>query len=117
MTEVFVLKVIKKGFSSVVESGLAHLGVFLKGFEKESIVMNLCNVNGKVPDLKRHHPTQVNKQHDQLQQTLSNTWMCLFSLNFCDKSCGFEIKVPYFFRPFSSKKVVTVSQQDSFGLE
>ena len=20
--------------------------------------MNLCNVNGKVPDLKRHHPTQ-----------------------------------------------------------
>ena len=22
------------------------------------LVMNLCNVNGKVPDLKRHHPTQ-----------------------------------------------------------
>ena len=79
--------------------------------------MNLCNVNGKVPDLKRHHPTQVNKQHDQLQQTLSNTWMCLFLLNFCYQSWGFGIKVSYFFRAFSSKKVVTVSQQECFGLE
>ena len=56
MTEVFVLKGIKRGFSSAIESGLARLGVFLKSFERESIVMNLCNVNSKVHDLKRHHP-------------------------------------------------------------
>ena len=56
MTEVFVLKVIKRGFSPAIESGLARLGVFLNSFERESIVMNLCKVNGKVPDLKRHHP-------------------------------------------------------------
>ena len=29
--------------------------------------MNLCNVNGKVPDLKRHHPTQSEPgQRDEL---------------------------------------------------
>ena len=42
----------------MVGIGLARLGVVLKGFEKETILMNLCNVNGKVPDLKRHRPTQ-----------------------------------------------------------
>ena len=41
----------------MVETGLARLGVFVKSFEKESIVMNLCNVSGKVPDLKKHHPS------------------------------------------------------------
>ena len=44
---------------------LARLGVFLKKFEKETVLMNLCNVNGKVPDLKRHQPypkkSKVNK--------------------------------------------------------
>ena len=109
---------IKRGFSSAVGSGLARLGVFLKSFEKELILMNLCNVNGKVPDLKRHHPLpKVDKQHDQLQYTLSNTRMCLFLLGFCDQSWGFGIKASYFFRAFSSKKVVTVSQQECFGLE
>ena len=49
----FVLKVIKRGFSSAVGSGLARLAAFLKSFEKESILMNLCDVNGKVPDLNR----------------------------------------------------------------
>ena len=77
---------IKRGFLSAVGSGLARLGVFLNSFEKESILMNLCNVNGKVPDLKRHHPLpKVDKQHDQLQQNLSNTRTCLFLLDFCDK--------------------------------
>ena len=42
----------------MVGTDLAHLGVFLKTFGKETALMNLCNVNGKVPDLKRHHPTQ-----------------------------------------------------------
>ena len=80
--------------------------------------MNLCNVNGKVPDLKKRHPLpKVDKQHDQLQQTLSNTRMCLFLLDFCDQSWGFGIKASYFLRAFSSKKVVTVSQQECFGLE
>ena len=62
MTYVFVLKVIKRGFSSAVGNGLtpglALLGVFLKSFEKESTLMNLCDVNGKVPDLKRLHSAQ-----------------------------------------------------------
>ena len=42
----------------MIGNGLACLGVLLKSFEKESILMNLCNVNGKIPDLKRHLPTQ-----------------------------------------------------------
>ena len=109
---------IKRGFPSAVESGLAPLGVFLKSCDKESILMNLCNVNGKVPDLKRHHLLpKVDKQHDQLQQNLSNTRMCLFLLDFCDQSWGFGIKASYFFRAFSSNKVVTVSQQECFGIE
>ena len=58
MTHVFVLKVVKRGFSPAIGSGLASLGVLLNSFEKESILMNLCNVNSKIPDLKRHHPTQ-----------------------------------------------------------
>ena len=29
-----------------------------KKFGKETALMNLCNVNGEVPDLKRHDPTQ-----------------------------------------------------------
>ena len=53
---------IKRGFSSAVGNGftpgLARLGVFLKSFEKESTLMNLSDVNGKVPDLKILHPTQ-----------------------------------------------------------
>ena len=53
-----VLKVIKRGFSPAVGIGLARLGTFLKKFEKKTILMNFCNVNGKVPDLKRHHPAQ-----------------------------------------------------------
>ena len=51
ITKAFVLKVIKRGFSLAVGIGLARLGVFLKNFEKETIFMNLCNVNSKVPDL------------------------------------------------------------------
>ena len=43
--------------------------------------MNFCSVNGKVPDLKRHHPTQLT-QRDELQQTLSNVRMCLFLPSF-----------------------------------
>ena len=55
--------------------------------------MNLCNVNGTVPDLKKHHPLpKVDKEHDRLQQTLGNTRMCLFLLDFCDQSWGFGIK-------------------------
>ena len=83
--------------------------------------MNLCNANGKLPDLRRHRPTQrtpkwINNP-DQLHQTLSNARMCLFLLSFCDQSWGFGIKASYFFRAFSSKKMVTVSQQECFGLE
>ena len=58
MAEVFVLKVIKKGVFICDRKWFARLGVFLKSFEKESIVMNLCNVNGKVPDLKRPYPSE-----------------------------------------------------------
>ena len=63
MTQVFVLKVIKRGFSSAVGSGLApglaRLGVFLESLRKnQRSLMNLFDVNGKVPDLKRLHPTQ-----------------------------------------------------------
>ena len=79
------MKVIKRGFSPAVETDLAHLGVFLKNFGKETALMNLCNVNGKVPDLKRHHrhPTQVNiKRHDQLQQNLSNARMSVIFAHF-----------------------------------
>ena len=54
----FVLKVVKRGFSPSIGSGLALLGVLLNSFEKESTLMNLCNVNGKISDLKRYHPTQ-----------------------------------------------------------
>ena len=54
----FVLKVVKRGFSLTIRSGLACLGVLLNSFEKESILMNLFNVNSNIPDLKRHHPTQ-----------------------------------------------------------
>ena len=61
----------------ILRSGLARLGVLPKSFEKESNLMNFCNVNGKIPDLKRHHPAQ-HDQHDQLQQTLSNARMLLF---------------------------------------
>ena len=78
--------------------------------------MKLCNVNGKVPDLNRHHSTQSDKQCDQLQQNVSNARMCLFLLIFCDQSWGFGIKTSSFFRAFSGKKVVTVSQQECFGL-
>ena len=49
---------IKRGFSSAVGTGLARLGVFLKYFEKETILMNLCNVNSKLSNLRRHHPTK-----------------------------------------------------------
>ena len=56
ITGVFVLEVIKRGFSPAVGTDLAHLSVFLKNFGKETDLMNLCN--GKVPDLKRHHPTR-----------------------------------------------------------
>ena len=49
---------IKRRFLLKVGIGLACLGVFLKNFEKETILMNLGNINGKVPALKRHHPTQ-----------------------------------------------------------
>ena len=69
--------------------------------------MNLCNVNGKVPDSKRHQPAQSEKQHDQLQQNLSNARMCLFLLSFCDQSWGFGIKASYFFRVLLGRKVVT----------
>ena len=48
----------QRGFSLAVGTDLAHLGVFLKIFGRETALMNLCNVNGKAPDLKRHHPTQ-----------------------------------------------------------
>ena len=65
--------------------------------------MNLCNINGKVPDLKRHHPLpKVDQQHDQ--QTLSNTRMCLFLLDFCDQSWGFGIKASYFSGPSQVRK-------------
>ena len=81
--------------------------------------MNLCNVNGKVPDLKRHHPLpKVNKQHDQLQQTLSNAGMCLFCSVSLMKVGVLEKQLPTFSATaFSGKKVVTVSQQECFGLE
>ena len=39
---------LKRGFSPRVRTGLAHLGVFLNNFEKETTLMNLCNVKGKV---------------------------------------------------------------------
>ena len=60
---------------------------------------------------------KVNKQHDQLQQTLSNARVSFVLLNFCDESWGYGIKASYFFRAFSGKKLVTVSQQECFGLE
>ena len=41
----------------------------------------------------------------------------LVLLSFCDESWGFGIKACYFFRAFSGKKVVTVNQQECFGLE
>ena len=78
--------------------------------------MNLCDVNGKIPDLKRHHPIQSEY----------TTWSTLADfeqlpvfvlLSFCDESWGFGIKASYFFMAFSGKKVVTVSQQEYFGLE
>ena len=59
ITRIFVFRVIiKRGFSPVVGTDLAHLGVFLKNFGKETDLINLCNVNGNVPDLRRHRPTQ-----------------------------------------------------------
>ena len=39
---------LKRGFSPRVRTGLAHLDVFLNNFEKETTLMNLCNVKGKV---------------------------------------------------------------------
>ena len=69
---------VKSVFSPVIASGLARLGVILKRFEKGSILMNLCKVNLKMPNLIRHPLPKVNKQHDQLQQTLSNARVCLF---------------------------------------
>ena len=53
---------------------------------------------------------KVNKQRDELQQTLSNARMCLFLPSFCDQCYGFGIKASYFFIAFSGKKVVTVSK-------
>ena len=90
---------IKREFSPAVGSGLARLGVFLKGFEKESTLMNLCNANGKVPDLPK-----VNKQHDQLQQVLSKGRMCLFLLDFCDQSWCFGVKTRTFSGPSQVRK-------------
>ena len=60
ITSIFVLKVIKRGFSPAVGTDLAHLAVFLKNFGKETDLMNLCNVHGKVPrDITQlHHPTR-----------------------------------------------------------
>ena len=54
---------------------------------------------------------------DQQQQTLSNARVLFVFLSFCDESWSFGIKAPYFFRAFSGKKLVTVSQQECFGLE
>ena len=49
---------------------------------------------------------------------LSNARMCLFLLSFCDwQSWGFGIKTSYFFRAFSGRKVVTLSQKECLGLE
>ena len=55
----------------------------------------------------------------RLQQTLSNARMCtcMFLLNFCDQRWRSGIKASYFCKTFSSKKVVTVSQQKCFGFE
>ena len=80
MTLVFVLKVVKRGFSPsiAIGTGLARLGIILKSFEKESVLMNLCKVNRKIPDLRDIPLPKMNKQHDQLQQTLSNARVCLF---------------------------------------
>ena len=76
--------------------------------------MNLCNVNFIQRDITQ---SKVNEQHDQLQQTLSNARICLFLLNFCDQNLGFRIEASCFFRAFSGKKVVTISQEECFGLE
>ena len=38
-------------------------------------------------------------------------------LSFCDESWDFGIKASYFCKAFSGKKLVTVSQQECFGLE
>ena len=54
---------------------------------------------------------------DQLQQTLSNNARVSFVLlSFCDEDWGFGIKASYFFRAFSGKKLVTVSQQEWLDL-
>ena len=59
----FLLKM--KDITSCLESvEISHpflsrtVGVFLKDFGKETVLMNLCNVKGKVLDLKRRHSTQ-----------------------------------------------------------
>ena len=115
MTLVFLLKVVKKGFSPTIGSGLARQGVILKSFEKESILMNLCKVNRKIPDLKRHPLPKVNKQHDQLTTANFEQRKGVFVLlSFCDESWGFRIKASYFFRAFSGKKMVAISQQECF---
>ena len=49
ITSVFVLKVIKRGFSPAVGTDFGHLGVFLKNVGKEPALMSLCKVNSKVP--------------------------------------------------------------------
>ena len=71
--------------------------------------MNLCKVNGKVPGER----DKVNKQHDQVQQNLSNARMCLFLLSFPDQSWGFGIKT----FPGPSQVGTSFSQQECLGLE
>ena len=61
---------------------------------------------------------KVNKRHDQLLgSTTANFEQRKGVVCFDDKSWTFGIKAFYFFRTFSGKKLVTVSQQECFGLE
>ena len=51
-------KSLREGFHPWLELVWLVLASFSKILRNKQFLLNLCNVNGKVPDLKRHHPTQ-----------------------------------------------------------